>query len=287
MKKLIPIALSVLLASCNFNNSTEVAQEKDSLLMLNAQKDRQMNSLVSALIEIDDNLQKIKEKENIINMNVGNSETTGKALEDRVNSDIQMIYDLMLKNKEQISKLEKDLKQSGDNNSNLNRLVTRLNQQLKDKTLEIIELKQQLESNSLEISQLNFTVEGLQSVVDSLENVRNATEQQLTIADEQLHKAHYVFGTKKELKEQNIISSDGLFSKNKVSGNGFAEEYFSTIDYREVDSIPLFNDKAKLLTVHPEASYKLDETEGGSLTLIILDKEAFWSMSRYLVVQVN
>ncbi len=285
MKKIIPIALSILFAACNPNGSTKVAQEKDSLLMVNAAKDRQMNSLVTALIEIDDNLQKIKEKENIINLNVANSDESGKALEDRINNDIEMIYDLMLKNKEQISKLEKDLKQSGDNNSNLNRLVTRLNQQLKDKTIEIIELKKQLENNSLEITQLNFTIEGLQSVVDSLENVRNAKEQQLTVADEQLHKAHYVFGTRRELKEQNIISKDGIFNL-KVSGEGYNEEYFTTIDYREVDSIPLFNDKADILSVHPENSYSLEEEEG-SLTLVISDKDAFWSMSRYLVVMVK
>ncbi|MCU4165947.1 hypothetical protein [Carboxylicivirga caseinilyticus] len=287
MKRLIPIALIVLATACNLSETKEVKQQKDSLMMEVAEKDRQMNSLVTAMIAIDDNLQQIKEKENIISMNVSSGEASGKALEDRINSDIQLIYDLMLQNKEQISKLEKDLKQSGTNNANLNKLVNRLNQQLKDKTLEIIKLKQQLESQSLEITELNFTIDGLQSVVDSLESVRTATQQQLAQATEQLYKAHYVFGTKNELMDQKIIESDGLFSKKKVTGEGYDEEYFTTIDYREIDSIPLFRPKAKILTVHPESSYVLEEGAEGSMVLKIADKEAFWSRSRYLVIQVN
>jgi len=287
MKKLIPIVLIVLTPACNMTNSKDVIREKDSLMMTVAEKDRQMNSLVTAMISIDDNLQQIKEKENIISMNVASGEASGKALEDRINSDIQLIYDLMLQNKEQISKLEKDLKQSGTNNANLNKLVTRLNNQLKEKTLEIIKLKQQLENQSLEITELNFTIDGLQSVVDSLENVRNATQQQLAEATEELYKAHYVFGTKKELLDQKIIESNGLFSKKTVTGEGYDEDYFTTIDYREIDSIPLFRPKAKILTVHPESSYTLEEAGEGSMVLKITDKEAFWSRSRYLVVQVN
>jgi len=287
MKKLIPIIFILVATACNFTGSSDIKKEKDSLLMASAEKDRQMNSLVTTLIEIDDNLQKIKEKENVISLNVASGDSKGEALEERINRDIQLIYDLMLQNKEQISKLEKDLQQSGTNNANLNKLVNRLNKQLKEKTLEIIKLKQQLEDQSIKITELNFTLEGLQSVVDSLENVRNATQQQLAEATEQLYQAHYVFGTKKELKEQKIISGDGIFTKKEVSGEGYDENYFTTIDYREVDSIPLFRPKAKILTVHPESSYRLEEASEGSMVLKIEDKEAFWSRSRYLVIQVN
>ncbi|MCU4177154.1 hypothetical protein [Carboxylicivirga sp. N1Y90] len=283
---LFTLFIAALLASCSLTDTSEVEQQKDSLLLASAEKDRQMNSLVTALIEIDDNLQQIKEKEQIISLNVSSGETTGKALEDRINRDIQLIYELMLQNKEQISKLEKNLKQSGTNNANLNKLVNRLNKQLKDKTLEIIKLKKQLEDQSLEITQLNFTIEGMQNVVDSLQNVRNATQQQLAEATEKLYRAYYAFGTKKELKEQNLISSDGLFKK-KIMGEGFSEDYFTTIDLREIDSIALFRPKAKVLTNHPGSSYKLEETEEGSMVLRIEDKEAFWSLSRHLVVQVN
>ena len=44
--------------------------------------------------------------------------------------------------------------------------------------------------------------------------------------------------------------------------------------------------KAKLLTTHPAASYELTKGADKNLTLKINDPEAFWSISKYLVVRV-
>jgi len=290
MKYLLIFALILSLFSCqNDSESTNVDQDKelDSLKMLSLDKDRQMNSLVSALIEIDDNLQKIKEKEQLITLNVANSEDGGQSLEDRINNDIQVIYDLMLKNKEQISQLEKQLQQSASNNTNLNKLVKRLNTQLRDKTVEIIKLQKQLESQSLKITDLNFTIEGLQIVVDSLQGVKIATQQELDETIEQLYRAYYAFGTKKELKSENILTSNGFLSKSKVLSEGYSQDYFTTIDYRELDSLNLYMPKAKVLTNHPQSSYTLELSNDGAMVLMISDKESFWSMTRHLVIQVN
>ncbi len=260
---------------------------KDSLRLLTMEKDRQMNNLVAALIEIDENLQEIKEKEKLITLNVASNESGGESIEDRINRDIQVIYDLMLQNKEQISKLEKQLQQSGANNTNLNKLVKRLNAQLKDKTIEIIELQQKLESQSLKISNLNFTIEGLEYAVDSLQGVKYATQQALEETTEKLYRAYYVFGTKKELKDQEILSSNGFLSKPKLLAEGFSQDYFTTIDYRELDSLNVYMPKAKILSNHPESSYTLEPSEDGAMVLKIADKESFWSLGRHLVIQVD
>ncbi|MBS2211772.1 hypothetical protein KEM09_10175 [Carboxylicivirga mesophila] len=288
MRYLLTLSLLLALFGCQQKNgSSDSDKEMDSLRMLSMEKDRQMNNLVAALIEIDDNLQAIKEKENLITLNVASNETGGEALEERINRDIQVIYDLMLQNKEQISKLEKQLQQSGANNTNLNKLVKRLNAQLKDKTVEIIRLQQKLESQSLQIDDLNFTIEGLQIVVDSLEGVKYATQQALDETTEKLYRAYYVFGTKKELKEQEILSSDGFLSKAKLLAEGYSQDYFTTIDYRELDSLNVYMAKAKILSNHPESSYTLEASEEGAMVLKISDKESFWSMSRHLVIQVS
>jgi predicted nucleic acid-binding Zn-ribbon protein len=292
MRNIITIALIFALFSCKQESKTnstgtDHSSAIDSLQMLSIEKDRQMNSLAAALLEIDDNLQKIKEKEHLITLNVANNENGGEALEDRINRDIQVIYDLMLQNKEQISQLEKQLKQSGSNSTNLSKLVKRLNAQLKDKTVEIIQLQRQLESQSLKIADLNFTIEGLQTVVDSLEGVKYATQQELDETVEKLYRAHYVFGTKKELKNEGILSSDGFLSKKKLLSEGYSEDYFSTIDYRELDSLNVYMPKAKLLSNHPVSSYSLEAGNDNAMILKISDKENFWSMTRYMVIQVG
>ncbi len=289
MKYLLIITLAFALFSCKQSGSDSLssAKEVDSLKMLSLEKDRQMNNLVAALIEIDDNLQMIKEKEKIITLNVAKSEDGGQAIEDQINNDIKAIYDLMLQNKEQIAKLEKQLTQSANNNNDLNKMVKRLNSQLRDKSLEIAELQRQLASQNLKINDLNFTIEGLESAIDSLEGAKLATQQELNETTEKLYRAYYVFGSKKELKDENIISSDGFLSKKKILSEGFSQEYFTTIDYREFDSLNVFMPKAKLLTNHPTSSYTLEASEDGAMVLKVTDKANFWSMTRHLVIQVG
>ena len=51
--------------------------------------------------------------------------------------------------------------------------------------------------------------------------------------------------------------------------------------------IPLEMKKAKILTNHPEGSYSLVKNDKGLLTLVISDPQNFWSLSKYLVVNVD
>ncbi len=289
MKKLILfIIVPVLISSCTGSGSSELKKQNDSLYMVTIEKDRQMNDLIGSLVEIDDNLQQIKEKESIIALNARSNDNISSAtMKEKINNDIKAIYELMLKNKEKIAELEKKIKLDDKDNVALKKLVGRLNRQLKEKTLEIVKLSEDLKRKNIKIANLNFTVEGLEQALDSIHAEALAVDRKLKETTEELYRGYYVFGTKKELKEQNIISSDGLFSKKKILEGDFDSDYFTRIDIREVDSIPLFRPKAKLLTSHPEGSYNLEMNSEGALILKIEDKDKFWSTSKYLVVHVN
>ena len=83
-------------------------------------------------------------------------------------------------------------------------------------------------------------------------------------------------------KEQHIIKGGKV-----LASADFNKDYFTEIDIR-VDSVfPLYAKHAKLLTVHPAGSYEFTKDESKQLTLSIIDAEAFWSVSRYMVVQVR
>jgi hypothetical protein len=289
MKKILfLVVIPALLSSCIGSGSSDMKKQNDSLYMVTIEKDRQMNDLIGTLVEIDDNLQQIKEKENIIALNARSNDNVSPAtMKETINKDIKAIYELMLKNKEKIAELEKNLGLNKKNNAYLKQLVVRLNKQLKDKTLEIVKLREDLKRKDIAIADLNFTVEGLELALDSIHAEALAAERKLKETTEELYRGYYVFGTKKELKEQNIITSDGLFKKKKVLEGDFDGDYFTRIDIREVDSIPLFRPKAKLLTSHPNGTYSLKENSEGALILIIADKDRFWGTSKYLVVQVN
>ena len=89
-------------------------------------------------------------------------ELQGQALNEKINADVQLIYELMLENKEKIDNLEKKLKKEGAQNNNLKKIIDRLNAQMKEKSLEIIQLNKALEGKNIEIEGLSFKIEGLQ-----------------------------------------------------------------------------------------------------------------------------
>lgn len=99
--------------------------------------------------------------------------------------------------------------------------------------------------------------------------------------DKQLNTAWYVFGTKKELKEQNILVN------GKVLQGNFNKNYFTKVDIRSLKAIKLYSKSAKLLTMHPSSSYKLERDAQGQYVLNITNPQLFWSTSKYLVVQVK
>ena len=49
----------------------------------------------------------------------------------------------------------------------------------------------------------------------------------------------------------------------------------------------LYSKRSELLTTHPTGSYELVKDDKGQLTLKITNPAEFWSVSRYLVIQVK
>ena len=66
----------------------------------------------------------------------------------------------------------------------------------------------------------------------------------------------------------------------------FEQGYFTTADKRTLTSIPTHAKKAKILTNQPASSYEIVE-ENSTKTIIITNPDKFWSLSNYLVIQVD
>lgn len=65
------------------------------------------------------------------------------------------------------------------------------------------------------------------------------------------------------------------------------KDYFTQIDIRTTKEIKLYSKDADVLTTHPTGSYALDKDDKGLLTLRITNPKEFWSVSKYLVIQVK
>jgi hypothetical protein len=155
-------------------------------------------------------------------------------------------------------------------------------------------MKDELQQSRKQIATLNEQVSDLSENINELNSnldvmaVQNAA-QQATIEsqDVMLNTVWVCIATQQALVEKGIVSKGGLFQSSEISKQGFDKSQFLQGNKRDLEIIPLNTKKAKIMTNHPEGSYHINEVDGGSLTLQILDKDAFWSMSNYLVVSIK
>jgi hypothetical protein len=268
--------------SCGNGNKKEKNAVEDSLKNvaqnLGGQvvaKDSAIFGFIRAFNEIQDNLDVIKDKEKLLTTSSQKGELDQNQ-KDKIIGDIQSIYDLMVKNKQKLSSMNKKLKKANLKIVEFQQMIERLNGQILEKDGEISELKTQLEKLNVELSEVSMNYQ--------------AAQQMLEDKTGKLNTAYYAFGTSKELIKQGVLTKEGGFiglGKAEKLKDDFNKSYFTKIDVSETPSISLACKKAKLITIHPTGSYKFEGPEGKIEKLIITNAEEFWSASKYLVVEVE
>ncbi|MDD2436822.1 MAG: hypothetical protein PHG27_09670 [Massilibacteroides sp.] len=290
MKKvLFAFMATVMLASCGQQSAEykKLKAENDSLRLETTKKTAEMNEVLEILNGVESDFQSIREAENYLNIQQQPGAEMNKTNQERIKENMQLIAETLKKNKEQIVLLEEKVKKSGIESASLRKTIARLSSEIDQKTNMIIVLQEDLAKKNIRIQELDEQVQALNEDVENLATTTAAQKEKLHSQDKSLHTAYYCFGTSKELKDQQILSGGGLFSKSKVLQSGFNKDYFVAIDIREVKEIPLFVAKAKLRSNHPEGSYEFVKDDDGNLTFKILDETQFWSLGKYLVIEVE
>lgn len=282
-------ACVALLASCGQQSAEykKLKAENDSLRIENTKSTEELNEMLSTLNDIEADIQSIRDAENYITIQQQSGGELSQTRREKIKQNMQLISETLKKNRAQISELEEKMKKSGIQSDALRKTVQRLSSELDEKTKMIVALQEDLAKKDVRIQELDEMVSSLNEDVENLSTTAAAQSEKINEQDKALHTAYYCFGTTKELKDQKILSGGGLFSKSKVLQDGFNKDYFISIDIREVKEIPLFAKKAKLRSNHPEGSYEFIEDEDGNLALIIKDENTFWSLGKYLVIEVG
>ncbi len=291
MKKVALVACfcTTLLISCNQQSAENkrLQAENDSLKIENLKATEELNDMLSTLDDIEADFQSIRDAENYLTIQQQQGGEMTPDRKEKIKQNMKLISETLKRNKEQIAKLEDQLKKSGIQSAALRKTIDRLNKEIATKSAEIATLRDQLAQKDVRIQELDEMVSDLNDDVENLATTTAAQAEKLSEQDKALHTAFYCFGTSKELKAQNILSKNGLFGKTKVLQAGFNKDYFISIDIREVTEIPLFASKAKLRSNHPEGSYEFVEDAEKNLTLHITNIEQFWSLGKYLVIEVG
>jgi len=260
-------------------------EQNDSLIRAKHQMQAELDEFMSAMNLIEQNIEKIKSAENIVTL-----QSAGEELDDdtrnKINQDLMYLNEMLKANREELAKLKKNLRNSAIKTTELERSLARLSKALEEESQKVKLLYEQLAQKDSLIAQLGSTVEELGSDIEELKTENEKKQEVIKEQDETINTAWYVFGTRKELREQKIVTSDGLFRPQRVLESDFNKNYFVKIDARKIKSIPLYSTRAKILTNHPRSSYTL-EKENNNFVLIIVDYQEFWSISKYLVVEVD
>ncbi len=283
MKKLLVLAAcGIALASCN-QDALKKAQldaqmQRDSLNQIIAQKDNEINDMMTTLSDIEEGFREITEAQNRVTIaKSGEGTNTSK----RIQENFQFIQSMMRQNKELINKLKQQVRESTVKGDQLKKIIDNLTTQMEEKDRQLQALREELDRKDIHIAELDEKVANLNTNVSDLTEENTQKAQTISTQDKQLNTAWFVFGTRKELKEQKILE-DG-----KVLQSNFNKEYFTKIDIRIDKEIKLYSKSAKILTSHPASAYSLQRDANKQYVLRILDPQTFWSTSKYLVVMVK
>jgi chromosome segregation ATPase len=283
MKKILFLALSLfVLVSCkesvNTQETAELNQRIDSLARVNVQKDNEINDMLETLNSVEDGFRAINEAQGRVTLE---RRGEGANASERIKENMQFIQSTMEQNRALIKKLRQQLSKSTVKADALQKALDNLQRELEQKTERIAQLQAELEAKDIHIQELDQRVTELNTDVTNLteENVHH--QQTISNQDRELHSAWFVFGTKKELKEQRILEGGRVLQSN------FNKDYFTKIDIRVQKEIKLYSKSAEIKTAHPAGSYVLERDADKQYVLRITDPQKFWSTSKYLVILVK
>ncbi len=285
MKKLaLLLVCGAVMASCDNlgGGNKQLKAENDSLLTELSQRNNELDEMMGMFNDIQDGFRKINDAENRVDLQRGSISENSATAKQQIASDIDFISKQMEENKAQIAKLQEMLKSSKSNSAQLKKAVEALTQELAAKAQRIEELQAELASKNIRIQELDDAVTGLTVAKDELTAENEAKAKTVAVQDKAINAAWFVFGTKSELKDQKILQSGDV-----LKSADYNKDYFTQIDIRTTKEIKLYSKHAELLTTHPKGSFELPKDDKGELTLKITNPTEFWSVSKYLVIQVR
>lgn len=272
-------------ANDNETKYKEMASRNDAL---SNRMDSIQDKMIKTLDEIDQNLATIREKEKVISIGPDEKNLSKK---DHIVNNIAMINDLLESNRQKIDELNDQITKFGKEKKHLVRIAENARKRMEEQENEIASLKEELSQGNYKIEDMNKQLTDIQLANTNLTEEREALKGERAKLDMELHRAYFTYGTAKELKDRNITTKKGTFlGMGKKLDDGFAvnKDYFSELDVREANSIPVYGKKLKFLSFHPADSYQVVEEEKEKVSYIQITKpESFWGASKYLVVEVK
>ena len=275
-------------ASCVENSGKYKAMvaQRDSLQRVKQSLDSSYNQTLDIVNDVEAGFASISQSQTEMKVNLKGVEGKSTSKKEIIAAQMTAIKESMEKNKAKIAELRKLVSKSGKENTKLVETIKRLQSELDEKTVQIQSLQTELEQKNIKINELNTTVTVQSKNIADQQNVMEQQKTTIKVQDANLNAVWYCIAPSKKLKEAKIVSNAGLFQPKKVLATDFDKSAFTQVDLRNVTSIPTNSKNAKIMSSHPLDSYKLVPGDDKNITIEIINPSKFWSVSKYLVVQI-
>lgn len=288
INKFLIIALSlVLIVSCG---KKRIEEENSHLREINKQlineseeREADLNDFIESMAMIMDNLNEIKLRQDLISEETRTDDHLGQDVRMQIQEDFKVIGELMEDNRQRLIQLNQQLRNSRIRVTEFEQMVASLTSDVEERNTEISVLRDEMKDLSNSNQQLTATVDSLEE--ERIENL-NVIEQKT----EQLNTAYFVYGTRRELQDQEIIDKKGGLlgiGRTFLVNSNINKDNFTRLNIADVDKVQLPGSSPSLISIHPEDSYFVETDQEEGVLLVIENPERFWSTTRYLVVRVD
>ncbi len=262
-----------------------VAMKYDESVKKNEEITNYFNNATNIIGEIQDSLSSIESEKMILekisrNIELGSDSGDNKTKMLNSISDIGENIDFY---KKKIEDLEAELKHKDIKITGLEKLLSNLKKSIALREITISQMETQIDSLQIVITGLEDDIKFEQAKVIAKDKIISSQK-------EFIDTIYYIVGSKKELKEKEIIETKGGIlglGKSVILSKKIPQEYFTPLNLNENNMIVLNNNYSKLEIVSSQDTswYSIEKSE--KLTYIkINDKDKFKTI-KYFVIMVK
>jgi predicted nucleic acid-binding Zn-ribbon protein len=258
--------------------------ERSSYNEMLSVRDSTLNDWLQTFTQIENELNAIKQKENLITFSNSDSQEFTSTRKEQILQDIKSISMQLDENRKKLASLSSQLKNSGREIKGLQEMIAGLESRIQEHQTEIAVLSKTVSEKDIEIDELNILAADLKATVTE-------KEEEINLRTAEMNKAYLASGSSRDLREMGIVTRDGGFlglGRTESLVNDIADSLFAQIDITELKYIPVNSRDAKLVTEHPTESYQfIRESDDKIAHIEIKDPEEFWKITRYAVVELK
>lgn len=285
------LSAMLLVVSCGGDTTPdrtiELQNERDSLMVLAANNQRELDRMTSFFDEVAACIDSITEQETLLATQV-DLETHRRYSSREIAQRLNQLSEIITGQRQRIASLVDSLNNRVDTTrtSGLRSTISYLTNELARKEEQIRKLRAEISGQQRSISRLSAEIENLNETVGYLTTQNTALTEAVKIQTEIINEGYILVATKQQLKSMGVVEGGGFLKSSKTKLSNVNTSQCTKVDIAVFRELPIQSRKVKILSPAPQTSYTI-KRNGDMSVLVITDATAFWSLSNILVIQTQ